>query len=1159
MRPGQAIKLGVWDIANSEFVDITNGVISIDTKTGSDSFEGFWDQPDTGQFAITTRGDTADPNLNPLITANSLLTITIGDANSASSERILYGFITDVNVKYNKNEKQIVTINGTDLIGYLNRLIITEDFIADNITPTYPTGLVPVDFLLQYCVYLFDPVIETFFNLQYLRNADFVNFAGMSSYFSSPPPTPLVKVEPGVTIYELISSGMSTGLIRSECQFGRDYFFMPYHKYDSSFYDDFWDTLYAIDTMHFVRTNETDPWQSDYEPSSTSIESTYRALNLSNGLDRTINTVIVNNTNPANGDIFTSDPVTDDQAIIDYGPAKLDSSTGFTTTTNPFWLSSSTVAGQAQEYAENIIDWQSQPETIIDSVTIDMTKYYMFPSEEEFVVSPDNGSRMFVQHKLTDGTYISGYYVVCGVRHRITESEWFADFILRKSEYEFIKDNRPKKPEILLNTDTGTTATTFNASIDNYTSEDWDNVESIEWMVNYPATLLNNIPSNRPSEIFNTTFGLSVPIFTANTVSWTYDDGGVLEDYYIPVGDFLLNGPGEYLVLVWVKYKNGLTTISEGAYVGVTSAEAYADFAFIKNASEEVTFIDQSGADTNTWDWDFGDGTTYSGQNPPKKIYAASGTYNVSLTVDNGYDTATVTKPVTINIYQIPVQYIRLRYQGTVTKAAGEADYPVDLIDTIGLVEIKNTLGQQTGGIQPFYLGRVGAMEKVQDIGKGNNLSSSAPSTIFDSYSSYTDYPCSTDPRIGYTRHEVYAVYASFGSGYIYNNGSSGVGATITFTNPLTSIDGVAVSSITGTVKILFLEFFTTPNPEFWSSPRNGVYDFNASAPTLLTRSTDFDEPSNFNGNMYFEPQNGDFTWRPAQTDPPIIPPAIFRISGVNPITNLGINDLNMSYIPWNSPYSNTLRYYSDFVTHPGVGNIQIGTYSPFYTTNYSSGGPVDPMSQSMRTTWNGAIVRGTVGAQYPKYKFHPVITNNLDGSQTKSIDVDINVWYSQTYINGTSSSSSTSAWRRWLNNQPAGRNATGGGSPPPGISYLPAGNTSRLAYWPNWGTGGSAYNENLKVKEIKIWPGVEGTVANSSIVNTAGVDNCSGEVETALIPIDQYGVRSGKTYLPISIAVSDDGVTFRKIGEAEYVSGSVMETTYTVSMPPYSSAPVEP
>ena len=136
MRPSEFIKLQVFNATTLAWEDITNGVLSIDTVTGADSFEGYWDQPDTGQFVITTRGNTADPNFNPLINTNSIIKV-ISEVPGFSVQDIFYGFITDVKVKYNRNEKQTVTINGTDFIGYLNRLVLTQDFIDTEITPTY--------------------------------------------------------------------------------------------------------------------------------------------------------------------------------------------------------------------------------------------------------------------------------------------------------------------------------------------------------------------------------------------------------------------------------------------------------------------------------------------------------------------------------------------------------------------------------------------------------------------------------------------------------------------------------------------------------------------------------------------------------------------------------------------------------------------------------------------------------------------------------------------------------------------------------------------------------------------------------------------------------------------------------------------------------------
>jgi PKD repeat protein len=56
-----------------------------------------------------------------------------------------------------------------------------------------------------------------------------------------------------------------------------------------------------------------------------------------------------------------------------------------------------------------------------------------------------------------------------------------------------------------------------------------------------------------------------------------------------------------------------------------------------------VTFIDQSTGTPTSWNWDFGDGTHSSVQNPIHK-YTKEGKYTVSLKVNNSVDSNTVTK-----------------------------------------------------------------------------------------------------------------------------------------------------------------------------------------------------------------------------------------------------------------------------------------------------------------------------------------------------------------------------------------------------------------------------------------------------------------------------------------------------------------------------------
>ncbi|MGA1791502.1 MAG: PKD domain-containing protein, partial [bacterium] len=57
----------------------------------------------------------------------------------------------------------------------------------------------------------------------------------------------------------------------------------------------------------------------------------------------------------------------------------------------------------------------------------------------------------------------------------------------------------------------------------------------------------------------------------------------------------------------------------------------------------DVTFTDYSGFDITSWEWDFGDSNTSTGQNP-SYIYQNPGTYSVSLTVTNSSGSVTETK-----------------------------------------------------------------------------------------------------------------------------------------------------------------------------------------------------------------------------------------------------------------------------------------------------------------------------------------------------------------------------------------------------------------------------------------------------------------------------------------------------------------------------------
>jgi PKD repeat protein len=674
MKAKDLVEVKVWDTSvgsYGDWLDITDGVLSINTVHGADTFEGFWEQADTGQFTITTRGSTADPNINPLIKSNSFVWVHTKPING-QIKNIFFGFITDVNVDYIRNQKQIVTINGTDLIGQINRLLITQDFIDTNITPTYPNNIVPVDYLLENATYLLSEEIGSFYTIVYDSIGLQLMGGSMDLNFGLyAPPAPLVKVEAGKTIYELISSGFSSALVTYFAKYGGDsYFFTPYMKYDPAYYTgDLSGLSYVTD---FFKTNNSDPWQDpdveELDPESF----TFKAINMNNGMNKIINQVSVTNTNPITGDILSIEPVVNQQATLDFGPAKLEGVTTFTTTQNSFWLPTSTIAGQAAEYQDAVLEYQSVPKSNLESITVDSVY-----ANTEGISDINIGQTIYIQHKIDSNNYIYGEYVVSGIKHSINESTWMTEYILRDSDIAFYNSKAPKVPVVAVNTLTGTTATTFSASISNYTTAELNALAKIEWMVNIPIFYRGTQPPSVLKELYPS--GLQIdfsnaPIITGKTPSWNYDDLGPLLGYEEP-----LIGPGTYNVGVWVTNTDGYTnfamltnTLNDPAQlIKVTGATAHADFLYEIDQDGVVTFTDASGPDTNTWNWEFGDGTVFNGKTPPPKIYNASGTYNVKLTVNNGFNTNSKTIPVTLSVILIPVRWIKAEFIGTRTQTGG--------------------------------------------------------------------------------------------------------------------------------------------------------------------------------------------------------------------------------------------------------------------------------------------------------------------------------------------------------------------------------------------------------------------------------------------------------------------------------------------------------
>lgn len=152
----------------------------------------------------------------------------------------------------------------------------------------------------------------------------------------------------------------------------------------------------------------------------------------------------------------------------------------------------------------------------------------------------------------------------------------------------------------------------------------------------------------------------------AYTVSLAFTGGGGPVGYWISGNGANVTGSsttaamtapaaaGPYTYTVWMR--NGVAssttysiTVAAADPVGVAPVASFTASATSGTAPLPVTMTDTSTGDTPmTWLWDFGNGTTSTGQNP-SVTYASAGTYAVSLTAKNASgENTSATQTITV-------------------------------------------------------------------------------------------------------------------------------------------------------------------------------------------------------------------------------------------------------------------------------------------------------------------------------------------------------------------------------------------------------------------------------------------------------------------------------------------------------------------------------
>ena len=125
MKVEQIIQFWVYD--GTTWIDYSDGLINCNIIRGCQSYIGPTTQPDVGQLTVTSRNINLDPYENDGIRYNKLVRVT------ANGERIFTGKIDGVNVEYRPlGEDPVITLTAIDIIGSMQKHILSEDFVQAN-------------------------------------------------------------------------------------------------------------------------------------------------------------------------------------------------------------------------------------------------------------------------------------------------------------------------------------------------------------------------------------------------------------------------------------------------------------------------------------------------------------------------------------------------------------------------------------------------------------------------------------------------------------------------------------------------------------------------------------------------------------------------------------------------------------------------------------------------------------------------------------------------------------------------------------------------------------------------------------------------------------------------------------------------------------------
>ena len=618
-------------LANGE--NITEGILNVSIITGNEIYEGPQQGIETGQFTIITRNPLMDPKINTNLKYNSA--IIFYDKRTGEFFR---GYVTDVQVEYQRNDDPIITITGTDIFGAMQRVVISQQthdaIMALSTGPTW-NGLTFDEFI---------PYMDDFASKYLVTNG--WDGAGISHGFWFNASLGFSEESVGALAYspakyipqvgesylEVVNKYAQTNLTilneRGVLGAGlRDFDFIgvtPFVKYDPTFWNP-----------------QSDPNLYPYYDFSSDPETDrpYRSILINNGYNRVVNQVDISNESRyvdagelnSLSENFTRKS---SESIQEYAISRASVSTIYPTN------GSAPISSWADRYSTNIFQVTQFPGQEVQQITFDNAR-----GEGKYSYSfiPVN-SPIKIKHKINNNETIDSVYDIAGITHNISPDDWEMTFTLKPSHQDVVFNYQGQLPTLQMNATEGDSNFNFTATLVDY---DPATVLNVIWALS--ATDQDQIRSIYPYAGNGSMFKDGLPR-NGITQTWNFDDDGILAPYSFDPNSEYSNptdnryggyGSGTWYVYAFITLTNRFTVVlQQELTVGTPAVEA--DFGWTQNLINnfgQVSFTDTSvnheTGETDSYLWDFGDGTTSTERNPIH-VYDPAPTdtqYDVSLTV----------------------------------------------------------------------------------------------------------------------------------------------------------------------------------------------------------------------------------------------------------------------------------------------------------------------------------------------------------------------------------------------------------------------------------------------------------------------------------------------------------------------------------------------